>query len=326
MDYSVLIPFLPRRTEQVLPYAALVEWTGARRLWQGQSLLMEPFQTFSSVAGAGFRVPTGLGVTLMPLRHPFEAAHLVKSLAMATGESVLAGFGPGGKTFQQSLLGAPYRSQLGAVREYLTIVRELLGGDPVEVKGEFYSCHARMGPSMSPEVRLGLGVLRPGMARLAGEVADTAVTWLTPAAYLDGVVRPALREGADTAGRPEPTVTAMVPVALERPGRDVSDFVLSSNSGHMVAPHYIDMLGKAGIDYSTMDPKSAGRLMADAGAFIHGDIESVVKQLDEYRLAGVDEIVLNLTGVANLYGPKAAMEDLKKILTAVGADRRETHA
>lgn len=326
MDYSVLIPFLPRRTEQVLPYAALVEWTGARRLWQGQSLLMEPFQTFSAVAGAGFRVPTGLGVTLMPLRHPFEAAHLVKSLAMATGESVLAGFGPGGKTFQQSLLGAPYRSQLGAVREYLTIVRGLLGGDPVEVKGEFYSCHAQMGPSMSPEVRLGLGVLRPGMARLAGEVADTAVTWLTPAAYLDGVVRPALREGADSAGRPEPTVTAMVPVALERPGRDVADFVLSSNSGHMVAPHYIDMLGKAGIDYSAMDPKSAGRLMADAGAFIHGDTESVVKQLDEYRLAGVDEIVLNLTGVANLYGPKAAMEDLKKILTAVGADRRETRA
>ncbi|MGW1465536.1 LLM class flavin-dependent oxidoreductase [Streptomyces sp. NPDC001493] len=326
MDYSVLIPFLPRRTEQVLPYAALVEWTGARRLWQGQSLLMEPFQTFSAVAGAGFRVPTGLGVTLMPLRHPFEAAHLVKSLAMATGESVLAGFGPGGKTFQQSLLGTPYRSQLGAVREYLTIVRGLLGGDPVEVKGEFYSCHAQMGPVMAPEVRLGLGVLRPGMARLAGEVADAAVTWLTPAAYLDGVVRPALREGADSAGRPEPTVTAMVPVALERPGRDVSDFVLSSNSGHMVAPHYIDMLGKAGIDYSTMDPKSAGRLMADAGAFIHGDIESVVKQLDEYRLAGVDEIVLNLTGVANLYGPKAAMEDLKKILTAVGADRRETRA
>lgn len=326
MDYSVLIPFLPRRTEQVLPYAALVEWTGARRLWQGQSLLMEPFQTFSAVAGAGFRVPTGLGVTLMPLRHPFEAAHQIKSLAMATGQSVLAGFGPGAKSFQQSLLGAPYGSQLTAVREYLTIVRELLGGGVVEAKGDYYSCHAQMGPVMSPEVQVGLGVLRPGMARLAGEIADAAITWLTPAAYLDAVVRPALREGAAAAGRPEPKVTAMVPVALERAGRDVSDFVLSSNSGHMMAPHYIDMLGRAGIDFSKMDPQSAGRLMADAGAFIHGDLESVTKQLDEYRLAGVDEIVLNLTGVANLYGPKAAMEDLKKILTAVGADRREARA
>ncbi|MET8611260.1 LLM class flavin-dependent oxidoreductase [Streptomyces misionensis] len=324
MEYSVLVPFLQRRPEQVLPYAALVEWTGARRLWQGQSMLMEPFQTLSAVAGAGFRVPTGLGVTLMPLRHPFEAAHLVKTLAMATGESVVAGFGPGAKTFQQSLLGAPYRSQLTAVREYLGIVRGLLDGEVVDVRGEYYSCHAQMGPVMAPPVELGLGVLRPGMARLAGEIADVAVSWLTPAAYLDEVVRPALREGAEKAGRTAPRVTAMVPVALERPGRDVAEFVLASNSGHMQAPHYIDMLGRAGIDFSNLDPKSAGRLMADAGAFVFGDEEQVAKKLDEFRMAGVQEVVLNLTGVCNLYGPKAAMEDLKKILAAVGAERRNS--
>lgn len=324
MDYSVLVPFLPRRPEQVLPFAALVEWTGAARLWQGQSLLIEPFQTFSAVAGAGFRVPTGLGVTLMPLRHPFEAAHKVKSLAMATGKDVVAGFGPGAKTFQQSLLGAPYRSQLTAVREYMTVVRELLSGEPVDFDGEYYSCHAGMGPVMSPPVRLGLGVLRPGMARLAGEVADVAVTWLTPAAYLDGVVSPAMREGADAAGRPVPRITAMVPVALERSDRDVSDFVLASNAAHMQAPHYLDMLGKAGIDFSELDPRAAARLMAESGAFLFGNIDQVVKRLDEYRQAGVDEIVLNLTGVCRIYGAKAAMDDVKQILAAVGADRRNS--
>jgi alkanesulfonate monooxygenase SsuD/methylene tetrahydromethanopterin reductase-like flavin-dependent oxidoreductase (luciferase family) len=326
LDYSILVPFLPRRPEQVLSYAALVEWTGARRLWHGQSLLMEPFQTFSAVSGAGFRVPTGLGVTLMPLRHPFDAAHLVKSLAMATGEGVVAGFGPGSKTFQQSLLGAPYRSQLTAVREYLGIVRGLLDGDEVDVKGEYFSCHAAMTPVMSAPIELGLGVLRPGMARLAGEVADVAVTWLTPAAYLDQVALPALREGARAAERPVPKVTALVPVALERPGRDASEFVLASNAAHMQAPHYTDMLKRAGIDYSGIDPKSAGRLMADAGAFVFGNIDRVVERLEEFRAAGVDEIVLNLTGVCKVYGAKAAMDDLKKILAAVGAERRGADA
>ncbi|MCM3883385.1 LLM class flavin-dependent oxidoreductase [Frankia sp. R82] len=326
MDFSFLIPFLQRRPEQVLSYAALVEWTGARRLWHGQSLLMEPFQTFSAVAGAGFRVPTGLGVTLMPLRHPFDAAHLVKSLAMATGESVVAGFGPGARTFQQSLLGAPYRSQLTAVREYLGIVRGLLDGDAVDIKGEYFSCHAAMTPVMSPPIELGLGVLRPGMARLAGEVADVAITWLTPAAYLDGVIRPALREGARAAGRSAPRVTALVPVALERPDRDVADFVLASNFTHMQAPHYIDMLKRAGIEYSHLDSKSAGRLMADTGAFVFGNIDRIVERFDEFRAAGVDEIVLNLTGVCKLYGARAAMDDLKKILAAVGAERRDADA
>ena len=50
----------------------------------------EPRQTLAALAGAGFRVPTGLGGTLMLRR---------------------------AKTVQQRLLGAPYRSRLTAVRE-----------------------------------------------------------------------------------------------------------------------------------------------------------------------------------------------------------------
>lgn len=315
--YSVLMPFLPRRPEQLLPYAALVEWTGAHRLWQGQAMLVEPFQGFAAAAGAGFRVPTGTGVTLMPLRHPYEAAHQVRSLALTTGESVVAGFGPGGTSFQRSLLGAPYASPLTAAREYLTIVRSLLMGRTVDVDGEYFSCHASMGPAVAPRIDLGLGVLRPGMARLAGEVADVAVTWLTPPAYLRDTVLPAMREGAEKAGRTTPRLSAIIPVALERPDRDPADMVLASNSRHMQAPHYIDMLKKAGIDISGEELPAAAKRMLDGGAFVHGDVDRIVEQFAVYREAGVDEIILNLTGVYNVYGPKAAMDDLKKILSAV---------
>ncbi|MEU6481289.1 LLM class flavin-dependent oxidoreductase [Streptomyces sp. NPDC047017] len=316
-EYSVLMPFLPRRPEQLLPYAALVEWTGARRLWQGQAMNIEPFQGFVSAAGAGFRIPTGLGVTLMPLRHPYEAAHQARSLAMATGEPVVAGFGPGGRSFQASLLGAPYRSPLTAVREYLTVVRELLAGRTVDFQGEYYSCRAGMTPAVAPRVELGLGVLRPAMARLAGEIADVAITWLTPASYLEGTVLPALREGAAAGERPVPRLAAIVPVALARPEREAHEMVLASNSPHMRAPHYIDMLRKAGIDIAGMELPDAARRMVEGGAFAHGDVGDIVARLDEYRKAGVDEIILNLTGVFNAHGAKAAMDDLKTILAAV---------
>jgi alkanesulfonate monooxygenase SsuD/methylene tetrahydromethanopterin reductase-like flavin-dependent oxidoreductase (luciferase family) len=317
--YSVLMPFLPRRPEQLLPYAALVEWTGADRLWQGQAMLVEPFQGFAAAAGAGFRVPTGTGVTLMPLRHPYEAAHQVRSLAMTTGESVVAGFGPGGREFQRSLLGAPYASPLTAAREYLTIVRGLLSGRTVELDGEYFSCHAGMVPAVAPRIDLGLGVLRPGMARLAGEVADAAVTWLTPPAYLRDTVRPAMAEGAERAGRATPRLSAIVPVALERPDRDPTELVVASNSRHMRAPHYIDMLRKAGIDIAGEELPAAAKRMLEGDAFVHGTIDAIVEKLTAYREAGADEIVLNLTGVYNVHGPKAAMDDLKQILTAVTA-------
>ncbi|MEV8307288.1 LLM class flavin-dependent oxidoreductase [Streptomyces flavidovirens] len=317
--YSVLMPFLPRRPEQLLPYTALVEWTNAERLWQGQAMLVEPFQGFASAAGAGFRVPTGLGVTLMPLRHPYEAAHQVRSLAMATGESVIAGFGPGGRSFQQSLLGTPYASPLTAVREYLTIVRGLLAGETVDIHGEYFSCHAEMTPAIAPRVDLGLGVLRPGMARLAGEIADVAITWLTPASYLRDTVRPAMEAGSQKAGRNVPRLAVIVPVALDRPGREPSDMVIASNSQHMQAPHYIDMLEKAGIDISGMELPAAAKRMIEGGAFVHGDIDWIIEQLAAYREAGVDEIILNVTGVFNVYGQKAAMGDLKTILAAVAS-------
>ncbi|MFF5502542.1 LLM class flavin-dependent oxidoreductase [Streptomyces roseolus] len=315
--YSVLVPFLPRRPEQLLPYAALVDWTHAERLWQGQAMLVDPFHGFTAAAGAGFRVPVGLGVTLMPLRHPFEAAQQARSLAMTTGHPVVAGFGPGGKSFQQSLRGAPYASPLTASREYLTIVRGLLDGGTVRIEGEYFSCHGGLPPSPAPAVELGLGVLRPGMARVAGELAGTAITWLTPAAYLKDTVLPAMREGAEAAGRPLPRLTAMVPVALRGPDRDPADLAQASNAPHLAAPHYVDMLHRAGIAVDRHDiPLSAKRLVAGR-AFLYGDPQELAGMFAEFREAGVDEIVLNTTGVFNLYGHQAAMADLKAILTAV---------
>jgi alkanesulfonate monooxygenase SsuD/methylene tetrahydromethanopterin reductase-like flavin-dependent oxidoreductase (luciferase family) len=316
-EFSVLLPLVPHRPEQVLQYAALVEWTNAHRLWQGQTMLVEPFQGFASAAGAGFRVPVGIGVTLMPLRHPHEAAHQARSLAMVTGQSVVAGFGPGGVSFQRSLLGAPYRSPLTAARDYLGIVRGLLAGQEVHVAGEYFTCHAAMGSAFFPPVELGLGVLRPGMARLAGEVADVAITWLTPAAYLQNAIQPALREGAARAGRAAPRLTAMVPVALSRPGGDPAEVVLASNYPHMQAPHYNDMLRRADIELTGSDPALDAQRMIEGGAFIHGDVEQVLAHFAAYQDAGVDEIVLNLTGTFNLYGGQATKSDLNTILAAV---------
>ncbi|WP_187414846.1 LLM class flavin-dependent oxidoreductase [Nonomuraea sp. PA05] len=312
-----MIPFVPRRPEQILPYAALVEWTAAHALWQGQATLIEPHQGFVYAAGAGFRVPTGLGVTLMPLRNPYEAALQVRSLAMATGEPVVAGFGPGPISFQESLLGERYRSQLGAIREYVTAVRGLLDGGVVDVHGEYVQCKAMLPPAVSPPIEIGLGVLRTNMARLAGEVADVAITWLTPVDYLAGTVMPALREGAEKAGRPAPRLAAMVPLAMTRPDRTPTEQAMASNALHLQAPHYVDMLRKAGLDVTGKDPAADAKAAVAGGAFLSGDLDELVAALKEYERVGADEIILNLTGVFNLQGQKEAMNELKALLGAL---------
>jgi alkanesulfonate monooxygenase SsuD/methylene tetrahydromethanopterin reductase-like flavin-dependent oxidoreductase (luciferase family) len=322
-EYSILVPFVPRRPEQLLPFAGLVHWTGAHRLWQGQGMTTEPYQGFAHAAGAGFRVPTGLGVTLMPMKHPYEAALQAKSLSLMTGESVVAGFGPGSRDMQTALRGEPYRSPLTAAREYLAAVRGALTGTPEAVEGEYWYQAARLAPLPGPVVELGLGVLRPGMAKVAGELADVAITWLTPARYLGEVIVPALKAGAEKAGRAVPRVAAIVPLAFAADGRDPAKLALASNGAHLSLPHYRDMLRKGHVPigegaFDSASPEGDALALVKGDAFLYGSGEEVVDRLGAYRAAGVDEIVLNVTGVASLEGPVAASQELKKVLRLVG--------
>ncbi|MFC7990614.1 LLM class flavin-dependent oxidoreductase [Streptomyces pilosus] len=322
-DYSVLVPFVPRRPEQLLPFAGLVRWTGAHRLWQGQGMITEPHQGFAHAAGAGFRVPTGLGVTLMPMRHPYEAALQAKSLSLTTGESVVAGFGPGSRDLQRAMRGEPYRSPLTASREYLTAVRAALTGTPEALDGEYWHQAGRIAPLPGPRIDLGLGVLRPKMAEVAGELADVAITWLTPARYLARHLVPALAAGARRAGRPAPRVTAIVPVALTGEDRDPARLALASNGAHLGLPHYRDMLRRGGValpdgGFADGDETAQALALVKGDAFLYGTAEEVREKLAAYTEAGVDEIVLNVTGVASLHGPQAASQELKALLASLG--------
>ncbi|MEU1849551.1 LLM class flavin-dependent oxidoreductase [Streptomyces sp. NPDC019990] len=315
--YSVLMPFAPPRPEQILPFAALTQWSGAHRLWQGQAMLNQPHQAFAYAAASGFRVPVGLGVTLMPFTHPYEAALQAQSLAAATGHPVVAGFGPGAAVLQRSMCGTPYRSPLTASREYLTAVRGLLDGESVEQDGTYFTCHGELLPVPRPPIEVGLGVLRPGMARLAGEVADTAITWLTPAAYLRDTVVPALREGAEAAGRPVPRLVSIVPVALAAADRDPAALALASNTGHLRLPHYVDMLRRSGIRTDSSDPAAGAAALVEGRAFLYGEPKVLAEEFAAYREAGVDEIVLNVTGVNGMYGSRTALRELETVLAEV---------
>lgn len=297
-SYSVHVPFLPTRPDQIRLIGEVVQRASDCRLWLGQSMTIEPHQFFAYGAGLGLTISAGTSVTLMPLRHPYEAALQARSLAQLTARPFVAGYGPGGAGFQQALLGRPYPSPLAAAREYLTMVRGILDGEPVE---------------------LGLGVLRPGMARLAGEIADVAITWLCPPAYLRDVLIPELRAGASRMNRPMPRVVSVVHVAQRKPGRDPAKLAYSVCHQHLQAPHYADMLGRAGVPVDVTDPESGARLLVDSGVFLHGTMRELVHGLAAYQEAGVDEIVLNLSAVGYTRGEQTAVRELEFLLAELGS-------
>ncbi|MFF7357585.1 F420-dependent peptide dehydroalanine reductase LxmJ [Streptomyces filipinensis] len=315
---AVLYPLQPDHPELVEPFAALVARSGARRLWLCQSFRAEPHQVLAHLAGRGHRVPVGTAVTLLPLRHPYEAALQARSLALLTGQPVVAGYGIGSPAFVRRLESEPCRSPRAAVGEYVGSVRALLDGAEVAHDGaghRLYGALPPVGPHAAVEV--GAGVLRPAMARTAGATADVAITWMTPPAYLRDTLVPALAAGAAAAGRATPPrIATAVHVAVRRPGRDPRRLARLATRDHLGAPHYADMLRRAGVDVDGPDPASA---LLRAGAVVVGSPEEIAAALAGYRAAGVDEVLLNPTAVLLTEGVAAAVADLEEIVAACGA-------
>ncbi|MFI6660838.1 LLM class flavin-dependent oxidoreductase [Streptomyces sp. NPDC050523] len=318
---SVVYPLQASQVGHVMPFARLLERRGSGRLWLGQSLGVETHHVFAALAGAGVHIPFGSSVALSPLRHPYDAAVQARSIAQLSGLPFVAGIGPGSKEFQSAVRPAPLAKPVTAAREYVRTMRALIDGETVHQDSGEHSTHAVFPVMDAPPVEYGLGVLRPAMARAAGEVADVAITWLTPPPYVRDVLVPAMKEGAARSGRPVPRVATVVHAAVDRPGRDIPAVALAAARAHLSADHYTDMLRRAGIPAYPSDPGTGARLLVESGTFVAGTPQEIADGLDRYREHGVDEVIVNVCGVLNAHGLGAAVTDLTQILAAVDGRR-----
>ncbi len=175
----------------------------------------------------------------------------------------------------------------------------------------------------APAVELGLGVLRPGMARMAGRSADVAITWMTPPAYLRERIVTAMRHAAEAAGRPTPRVATVVHAAVDRTGRDMVELAHTAARAHLAADHYCDMLRQAGLAADPSDPRVGAKSLVTSGTFVSGSPAEIAAGLREYWDSGVNEVILNLAGVVETYGPGAAITDLLSIFAELDGGARD---
>jgi alkanesulfonate monooxygenase SsuD/methylene tetrahydromethanopterin reductase-like flavin-dependent oxidoreductase (luciferase family) len=309
---SVLFPHQPTDVKLIVPFGALVQDTGAARLWMGQSLRIEGHPAFAYLAGTGCQISVGLGVDLMVLRHPFDAALQARSVAAVMDRPVLMGYGAADPRFVTSLTGAPYDRPAKVIEEYITVMRGMVRGEHVVHQGRYFNVDQELPKFDHPLVEVGAGVLRPAMARVAGRVADAGITWLTPASYLRDIVMPEITKAA--AGRlDKPKLVAMVQMAVDRPGRNPMLLAQHGAINHLRTEHYTAMLRQAGLDVHASDPIAGARELVEGGVYAYGSPAEVADRIREYYDAGVDEVIINPTAVSNMHGTKAVLQDLEEI-------------
>lgn len=171
------------------------------------------------------RLTIRTAVTLAFVRSPTLTAYTAWDLALMSGGRFELGLGSQIRQNIQDRFGMPWSEPQARMCEYIEVLQALFAafatGGPVHYTGESYRItrlqpYFNPGPSDIAPPPIWLGAVNAGMCELAGRVAHGVVTHSTNSDpdFLRDVVRPALRRGADSAGRADgPRVIASTAIA-----------------------------------------------------------------------------------------------------------------
>ena len=268
MSLSLYCPHASPEPTSTAWWVALAASLGVD-VWFGHNLHTSTVAGVGYAAGRGHRTGIGQGVTLIPTVTSHSAAADLSALHRLTGRRVRGYYSPGYPALQELTHGRPWHRPLQQTRHFLHRLHVTL---------DLHGTRAH--------TELGLGVLRPKMAHLAGEHADGAITWLTGAPWIGHTLRPALAAGAARAGRRQPRLIATLHVGGD--DTDLGQQAGTALAGHLRAPHYRRLLR----DQDVPAGDDAGDALVRAGLFT-GPRQARYR-IKELRDAGADEIAVVL--------------------------------
>jgi F420-dependent oxidoreductase-like protein len=170
------------------------------------------------LAIAGRTVPDlHLGTAVVPTypRHPHAMAQQAMTAWDATGGRFTLGIGLSHQVVIESMFGFSFDKPAAHMREYLAVLLPLLRTGAASFDGDQYRVHApleRAGDPAGPPVLL--AAMAPVMLRLAGEVADGTLLWMTGPKTVASHVAPRINKAASEAGRAAPQIVAALPIAV----------------------------------------------------------------------------------------------------------------
>lgn len=233
-----------------------------------------------------------LGTSIIPTwpRHPVAAVQQVQVLAQLAPGRFRFGVGPSHRPAMTQIFGADFDAPLTNLREYLTIAKSLLRDGSVRFEGEHYRAEATI-PAPAPDVPVMASALRPNAYEVCGELADGAISWVSPAEYLRDVGLPALTRGAARAGRDAPPLVAHVPVCVHDDADEARAAFREQFGRYPTLPFYSRMLQTAGFAEAADGSWSDAMI---ASVMVAGDEEAVATRIRELFSWGIAEVLVSV--------------------------------
>ena len=179
----------PNTAKALVHQAQQARDAGFDTVWAAQAMGWDSLVALATVGAAVPGLRLGTSVVPVPQRHPLVLASQALSVQAATGNRLTLGIGAGVSTLTARMFGLTNDRPARRLREYLTVLKPLLRGESVDHRTDTLTAFGAVGvPGAEPPEVL-LAALGPAMLRVAGELADGAVTWMTgPRTLADHIV------------------------------------------------------------------------------------------------------------------------------------------
>jgi probable F420-dependent oxidoreductase len=266
---------------------------------------------FSPLAVVGVATGMRLGTAIANVytRGPATLAQCAAGIAEIAPARFCLGIGAGSQPIVESWNGGRFARPATRVREMLQFLRRAFQGERVVFRGETISVDGfRLTRPPTHPIPIHVAALRPGMLRVAGEVADGAIlNWLSPEDVPKSVG--VVREAARKAGRDPDAVeiTARLIINVDPPTPE-SDLAMRRHvAGYLNVPVYRafqEWLGRAEALGPMWEAWSRGDRRASVAAvparvvddlILRGSTADLRAQIGRYLDAGIDTAFLNLS-------------------------------
>jgi len=323
---GVTMPILNQPYEKFPELAKLADEAGFDSVWDYE-FFRNPFVIHGICAQATQRIQHATGIATACSRTPFEMANAAADIDELTGGRMILGLATGGAMWTDIFNGADVEHPLPRLREYVEILRaqwkHFSDDEPFSFEGRFYKAAS---PPFNPwgtrqlaraQIPVYLCVVQPRMLQLGGEIADGVLSWLSTPERFDEVIRPAIAEGAERAGRnsDDVEVSALVlcsvsedrEAAIRRAAINVGNYICFPGADPMVQFAGVaearngvlqKFLAEGPVAFESMDEEVVKKFA------ICGTPEEGREQLAEWE-GRVDHIVLHTPYVPPLAGPES---------------------
>ncbi|HEY6420241.1 MAG TPA: LLM class flavin-dependent oxidoreductase [Candidatus Binataceae bacterium] len=178
------------------------EELGYTSLWVAEVAGPDAFVSLGALALNTNRAELATGVVPIQIRTPGAMAMGFLTINELSGGRAIAGLGVSSPVIVERWHGAKYQKPVTAMRECVTIMRQLFAEGRSKFQGEVYKSDFRLGiRATAPRPpRIYLAGLNAPMLRLIGEVADGVLMNYSPPEAMAPIVQEIL-EGAKAAGR-----------------------------------------------------------------------------------------------------------------------------